>query len=213
MKVGILFSGRGSNMSAIIRAAIDPSYEVEIAAVVCNRPNAPGIEIAREQGHMAIVIDHREFDRREDHENAVSAALKERGVQLVCLAGYMRILSETFLTAWRGRVVNVHPSLLPAFRGVDTHERALERGCRIHGCTVHYVNAELDGGPIIAQAAVPILGNDDADALSERVLACEHELYPECIAMIARGEVRWSNGSVVISRKVSSERLSLGVGG
>ena len=212
MRTAILFSGRGSNMGALLRAAMRPDYGAEFVLALSNRPNAPGIEIAREYDVPVRVLDHAEFASREDHERAVTAALREARVQLVCLAGYMRILSDTFVQAWRGKCLNVHPALLPAFRGVDTHARALERGVRIHGCTVHYVNGELDGGPIVAQAAVPVRPDDTADALAERVLAVEHALYPHCVDLVARNRVRWSGGEVVLGRDVDPSEVTRGLG-
>lgn len=191
LKLGVLISGRGTNMGALARAALDPDFPAEIAQVICNVPNAPGIEVAMEQELPISVIDHKEYDTRAAHEKAMSERLSEAGVELVCLAGYMRLLENTFLADWRGRLINIHPSLLPAFRGMDTHERALARGCRIHGCTVHYVTAELDGGPIIAQSAVHIHLDDDATSLRERVLKAEHALYPHAIGLIADRRVRY----------------------
>ena len=211
MRTAILFSGRGSNLGALARAAIDPNYPAEFVLAVTNLRNAPGIEIARDLGVPVRVVPHAEFDSREAHEAVVTQALAEAKVQLVCLAGYMRILSDTFVQRWRGKCVNIHPALLPSFRGVDTHARALERGVRIHGCTVHYVNGELDGGPIVAQAAVPVLAGDDEETLGARVLAAEHELYPACVGMIAAGRVRWSGGGVVVSRDVEPAAIAIGL--
>ncbi|MEE9313804.1 MAG: phosphoribosylglycinamide formyltransferase [Rhizobiaceae bacterium] len=197
LKVAVMISGRGSNMGALARAAIDPDYPAEIVMVLSNRPHVAGLELAKEHGIAIRVVDHKEFENREDHEDAVSEALKESGAELVCLAGYMRILGDGFINQWRGKLINIHPSLLPSFRGIDTHERALERGVRIHGCTVHFVNAELDGGPIIAQTAVPVLPKDTADTLSERVLEAEHTLYANALALIAAKKIRWSGDDVV----------------
>ena len=211
MKTGILFSGRGSNLGALARAAIDPDYPAEFVIAISNRPNAPGIEVARELGIPVRVIDGKAYETREAHEAALTDALRAAGVQLVCLAGYMRILSDTFVQRWRGKCVNIHPALLPAFRGVDTHARALERGVRIHGCTVHYVDAELDGGPIVAQTAVPVELGDTEEALAARVLEAEHALYPHCVAMIAGGKVRWSGGAVVVTKGTPIEAVARGL--
>ena len=192
MKIAVLISGRGSNMGALARACMDPQFPAEIVLVLSNRPNVAGIDLAIEHGLPFRVIDHRDFQTRPDHEAAITEALEVAGAELVCMAGYMRILEDAFVNRWRGRLINIHPSLLPSFRGVDTHERALARGVRIHGCTAHFVNSELDGGPIIAQAAVPVLPQDDAETLGARVLEMEHRLYPKALELIATKQVRWS---------------------
>ena len=184
-------------MGALARAAMASSFPAEIVLVLSNRPHVAGLELAQEHGIAIRVVDHKEFETREDHEDAVNEVLKESGAELVCLAGWMRILGDGFINQWRGKLINIHPSLLPSFRGIDTHERALERGVRIHGCTVHFVNAELDGGPIIAQTAVPVLPDDTAEILSERVLEAEHSLYPNALALIASKKIRWSGDDVV----------------
>ena len=209
LKVAVLISGRGTNMGALARATMDPDFPAEIALVISNRPNVAGIDLAMEHDLPYAVIDHDDFDTREAHEAAMTEALNAVGVELVCLAGYMRILTESFIKAWRGKILNIHPSLLPAFRGVDTHERALERGVRVHGCTVHFVNAELDDGPIVLQAVVPVLPGDDADSLSERVLVAEHEVYPRALELIANRKIRWSGDSSVQDINVSAEDVLL----
>lgn len=191
LKLGVLISGRGTNMGALARAALDPDFPAEIVQVICNVPDAPGIEAALEYDLSVGVFDHTEYENRAAHEKAMSLQLKEAGVELVCLAGYMRLLENAFLQDWRGHLINIHPSLLPAFRGMETHERALAAGCRIHGCTVHYVTAELDGGPIIAQTAVQVHPDDDAETLRERVLTAEHQLYPHAVRLIADRRVRY----------------------
>jgi len=197
LKVAVMISGRGSNMGALARAAMDPNFPAEIILVLSNRPHVAGLELAAEHNIPIRVLDHKEFETREEHEEAMNEALESAGAELVCLAGYMRILGEDFIKQWRGRLINVHPSLLPSFRGVDTHERALERGVRIHGCTIHFVNSDLDGGPIIAQTAVPVLPDDDAESLGTRVLEAEHKLYPQALALIAAKKIRWSGDDVV----------------
>ena len=209
LKVGILISGRGSNMQALARAALDPDFPVEIALVLSNRPRVPGVEWAMENAMTVRVVDHDEYDDRASHEEAMTGALEEAGVELVCLAGYMRILTETFVKKWRGQILNIHPALLPAFRGVDTHARALERGVRVHGCTVHFVSQELDGGPIVAQAVVPVLPGDTEEALSSRVLDMEHRLYPHALQLIADRKVRWSGDDVVVDNGATSEDVLL----
>lgn len=197
LKVAVLISGRGSNMGALARAAMDPDYPAEIVLVLSNRPNVEGIDLAMEHDLSYAVIDHKQCDSRESHEAAMSDAIEASGAELVCLAGYMRILTESFIKKWRGKILNIHPSLLPSFRGVDTHERALERGVRVHGCTVHFVNADLDGGPIVLQGVVPVIPGDDAETLSNRVLEMEHKVYPEALALIANRKIRWSGDSSV----------------
>lgn len=189
-RVGVLLSGRGSNMEALLRAAADPAYPAEIALVVSNVPAAPGLEIARAAGVRAVAIDHRPFKGdRPAHEEAIDAALREAGVGIVCLAGYMRLLTPRLVDAWSGRMLNVHPSLLPAFPGLHTHARALKAGVTLHGCTVHRVTAVMDEGPIVAQAAVPVLPGDDEDTLAARVLVQEHRIYPLALAWLAGGTV------------------------
>ena len=195
-------------MGALARATLDPDYPAEIAVVVCNRPHAEGLKLAREMDVPFVVIDHKEFASREEHEEAVSEALAEARVELVCLAGYMRIMSEVFTNRWRGKIVNIHPSLLPAFTGIQTHERALDRGVRIHGCTVHFVNKQLDGGPIIMQGAVPVLINDTPETLGNRVLELEHDLYPRAIAMIATSRIRWSGDERVLHNGAQDDDVS-----
>ena len=185
-RVAVLASGRGSNMAALLEAAADPLFPAAIALVLSNRPDASALDRARATGIAARAIDHRPFGRdREAHERAIDAALSEHNIELVCLAGYMRLLTPWLVERWSGRMLNIHPSLLPAFPGLHTHERALAAGCRLHGCTVHLVTAVMDEGPILAQAAVPVLPGDTPDLLAERVLAQEHRLYPAALAALA----------------------------
>ena len=179
---GILISGRGSNMAALIAAAREPGFPVEIAVVVSNRPEAPGLELARAAGVPAVAIDHRPFKGdRPAHETAVDETLRKAGVEIVCLAGYMRLLTPRLIDAWAGRMLNIHPSLLPAFPGLHTHERALASGAKVHGCTVHLVTQAMDEGPVLAQVAVPVLAEDTPDTLAARVLEQEHVIYPEAL--------------------------------
>ncbi len=186
VRAGVLISGRGSNMASLLHAAATPGYRVEIAVVLSNNPDAPGLETARAAGIATVAIDHRPFGRdRAAHEAALHAALLAHGVQLVCLAGYMRILTPFLVGAWAGRMINIHPSLLPAFPGLHTHARALAAGSKLHGCTVHYVTEVMDDGPILAQAAVPVLPGDTEDTLATRVLAQEHILYPLALSLAA----------------------------
>ena len=184
--VGILISGRGSNMEALIEAARDPDYPARIALVLSNKPDAGGLEIARAAGIPTVVIDHRPFGKdREAHERQVHQALVDAGVRIVALAGYMRVLTPWLVDAWAGRMLNIHPSLLPAYPGLDTHARALADGVAEHGCTVHLVTAGVDEGPVLGQARVPVLPGDDEATLAARVLAVEHELYARCLGQFA----------------------------
>jgi len=187
-RVAILISGRGSNMTALIEAARDPAYPAEIALVLSNRPDAGGLATAASAGIATRVVDHRPFKGdRDAHERAIDAVLVEAGIERVCLAGYMRLLTPFLTARWHGRMLNIHPSLLPAFPGLHTHERALETGVRIHGCTVHLVTELMDEGPILGQAAVPVLAGDTPDRLAARVLRQEHLLYPAALARHLRG--------------------------
>lgn len=188
-RVAVLISGRGSNLRSLLAAASAEDFPAEIVLVVSNRADAGGLAIAAEFGVPSQVIGHRGFASRAEHEQAIDAALMAAGVELVCLAGYMRLLTAAFVARWAGRMINVHPSLLPAFKGLDTHGRALAAGCRIHGATVHFVTADMDDGPIIAQAAVPVLAGDDPDALAARVLAAEHRIYPLALRLVAEGAI------------------------
>ena len=188
-RVGVLISGRGSNMAALLNAARDPGYPAEIVLVVSNRPHAPGLALAADAGIEVAVIDHSGFGKdRAAHEAAIDAALREAGVEIVCLAGYMRLLTPFLVGAWRGRMLNIHPSLLPAFPGLHTHARALAAGVKLHGCTVHLVTQAMDEGPILAQAAVPVLPDDTADILAARVLVQEHVIYPLALCTFASGK-------------------------
>jgi len=195
-RVAILISGRGSNMVSLIEAARAPDYPAEIVLVLSNRPDAAGLDRARAAGIPARAIDHKAFPDRAGFDAALQAELEGAGIELIVLAGFMRILTDAFVEAWTGRMINIHPSLLPLFKGTHTHERALEAGVRLHGCTVHYVVPELDAGPIVAQAAVPVLPGDDADTLSARVIVQEHRLYPAALALIAGGGAVLEEGRV-----------------
>jgi len=195
----ILISGRGSNMSSLLHAASQPGYPAKITVVLSNVPDAAGLETARQAGVEALAIDHRPFRRdRAAHEAAMHEALMARGVELVCLAGYMRLLTPFFVAAWQGRLLNIHPSLLPAFPGLHTHARALQAGSKIHGCTVHWVTDGTDEGPPIAQAAVPVLPDDTEATLGARVLAQEHILYPLALKMAAGGQVQPAPASAAL---------------
>ncbi|CAN5246761.1 phosphoribosylglycinamide formyltransferase [soil metagenome] len=184
-KVGILISGRGSNMEALIRAAADPAYPGEIALVISNNLEASGLTIAAKAGVPTLAIDHRPYGKdRLAHEQAIDAALRGAGVEFVALAGYMRVLSPWLVEAWAGRMINIHPSLLPDFPGLHTHARALAAGVPRHGCSVHLVTSGVDEGPILGQAEIEVLASDDEHSLGLRVLAEEHRLYPQCLARL-----------------------------
>jgi phosphoribosylglycinamide formyltransferase-1 len=195
--VGVLISGRGSNMAALLAAAQRPDYPAAIACVVSNRADAPGLAAAGTAGVVAEALSPPAFKDRAAFDLAVAERLAAHGCDLVALAGYMRILTPAFLSRFAGRIVNIHPSLLPAFPGLDTHRRALDAGVRVHGCTVHFVDQGLDTGPIIAQAAVPVLIGDDEARLAARVLTMEHRLYPLALAAVARGDVVQEGGRAV----------------
>lgn len=202
----ILISGRGSNMRSLLRAAAEPDYPAEIVAVLSNRPEAAGLAAARAAGIAARAIDHKPFGRdREAHERALHAALLEAGTELVCLAGYMRLLTPFLVGAWAGRMLNIHPSLLPAFPGLDTHARALAAGVKLHGCTVHRVTEVMDQGPILAQAAVPVLPGDTEAVLAARVLAQEHRIYPVALAIAAGGPASAPAGNATLANPLPPE--------
>jgi phosphoribosylglycinamide formyltransferase 1 len=185
-RVGVLISGRGSNMMALVEAARDPAYPADIACVVSNRSDAAGLEFAIANGIAAKFIDHKAYTTREAFEAALDSYLRAMNVDIIACAGFMRILTAQFIAGWQGRMINIHPSLLPAYKGLHTHERVLADGAKIHGCSVHHVTAELDAGPVILQAEVPVLPSDTPDTLSARVLIEEHKIYPKALAIIAR---------------------------
>ncbi len=198
MRVAVLISGRGSNLRALLEAAAEPGFPASIVTVIANRPGAGGLNHADDFGVPHQTIDHRAFPDREAFEAALTAALKAVGAELICLAGFMRVLSAGFVREWQGRVINIHPSLLPLFPGLDTHAQALAAGVKLHGCSVHFVNETVDGGALIGQAAVPVLAGDDAESLAARVLQAEHRLYPHCLRLLAAGRVRLCEGQAVI---------------
>jgi phosphoribosylglycinamide formyltransferase-1 len=190
-RVAILISGRGSNMVALIEAAQDPTFPAEIALVASNNPDAAGLSRAREAGITTAAIDHRPFGKdRAGFEGALQSVLDAHRIELICLAGFMRLLTPQFVSAWEGRMINIHPALLPAFKGLDTHARALAAGATSHGATVHFVVPEMDSGPIIAQAAVPVLADDTPETLAARVLTVEHKIYPAALRAVAEGRTR-----------------------
>ncbi len=197
LKLAVLISGRGSNLQALIDACADPAFPAEIAVVVSNNPDAAGLARAAEAGIPAMICDHRYFQGdKAAFEDSLATIIEQHGTELVCLAGFMRILGPTFLNRLRDRVINIHPSLLPAYKGLDTHERVLAAGESVHGCSVHVVTAGMDEGAVIAQKHVPVLSDDTADALAERVLAQEHLLYPAVVADIAIGALVIRQGRI-----------------
>ena len=198
IRTAILISGRGSNMVALIEAAQAADFPAEIALVAANLPEAGGLERARQAGIATAAVDHRPFGKdREAFERKLDEVLRVNQIELVALAGFMRVLTPWFVTRWQGRLINIHPSLLPDFRGTHTHARALEAGVTEHGCTVHFVVPELDAGPTIAQAKVPVLPGDDEASLSARVLEQEHIIYPQALALVASGAIRLEDGAAV----------------
>jgi phosphoribosylglycinamide formyltransferase 1 len=188
-RVGVLISGRGSNLQALINACKTRDYPAEIVLVISNVPQAQGLLRAEAALIPTLTLDHKDFPSREDFDAALDAALNNGGVEILCNAGFMRLHTPGFVECWRDRHLNIHPSLLPAFRGLHTHERVIAAGCKISGCTVHFVRVEMDEGPIVAQAAVPVLGEDSAATLAARVLEAEHHLYPHALALVASGAV------------------------
>lgn len=194
-RVAVLFSGRGSNTAALIEAARDKSYPADIVLAVSNRPNAAGIAYAREAGIATTIIDHTDYGKnREAFERALQAVLEASGVEIVCLAGFMRLFTPWFINQWQGRMLNIHPALLPAFKGLHTHEQALAAGAKTHGATVHLVTIDMDAGPIVCQAEVPVLQGDTAETLGARVLAVEHRIYPLALKWLAEGKLRVEDG-------------------
>ncbi len=201
--VAVMISGRGSNMAALIEACTDPEFPAEIVLVLSNREDAKGLETAAAAGIATKVIDYRGKGSRKAFEDAAIEALEDAGADYVCLAGFMRLLSAHFVERWRDRLINIHPSLLPAFPGLNTHERALQAGVRITGCTVHFVRAEMDNGPIIAQVAVPVSDRDTAETLSARVLRYAHQVYPLALALVASGKARLAGERVILDGDMS----------
>ncbi|KLN60193.1 phosphoribosylglycinamide formyltransferase [Kiloniella spongiae] len=202
LKVGVLISGRGSNLQALLDAAADPAFPAEVVLVVSNVPNVTGLARAQKAGVATATVNHREYKNRLDFDHAVTETLENSGVEFVCLAGFMRLVTKEFVAHWHNRMINIHPALLPLFPGLDTHQRALDEGCKLHGCTVHFVRHEMDSGPIVGQAAVPVLPDDTENSLAIRVLGAEHRLYPECLKLIAEQKITIS-GNRLIHRHTS----------
>jgi phosphoribosylglycinamide formyltransferase-1 len=202
-RVVVLLSGRGSNFQAIVEA----NLPIDVVAVIGNRPQAAGLTYARERGLTAIALDHTEHPDREAFDGLLADEIEQHQPDLVVLAGYMRILSPAFIARFEGRLLNIHPSLLPAFPGLKTHERALAEGVKIHGCTVHFVTAQLDHGPIVIQAAVPVMADDTADSLAARVLAQEHRIYPQAVRWFAEGRLVNNHGCVNLKDDLASQSV------
>jgi len=201
LPIVILISGRGSNMQAILDQAARGELTVDIRAVISNRPDAPGLDSARATGIHTAVVDHREHSSRAEYDQALQSAIDQYQPALVVLAGFMRILTPAFVRHYQGRLINIHPSLLPVLRGLNTHQRALEAGVSEHGASVHFVTEELDGGPVIVQARVPVQPGDTADTLATRVLRVEHQLYPTAIGWFAAGRLRYRDGAVWLDNR------------
>lgn len=198
MKLAVLISGRGSNLQALIDACAEDGFPAEIVLVLSNKADAYGLERAENAGIPTTVLNHKDFDDRESFDAAMSAKIEEAEAELVCLAGFMRLLSDSFVRQWRDRLINIHPSLLPAYKGLHVHERVVEDGARFSGCTVHFVRPAMDEGPIIAQAVVPVLQDDTPDDLAARILEQEHVIYPQAVRAISEGRVRVSAERVLI---------------
>lgn len=203
-RVAILISGRGSNMMALVEAARANDYPADIVSIVASRPDAAGLAWAKGQGLPTVAIDHKSYATREAFDEAVHAALTEARADLIALAGFMRIQSSGFVQKWQGRQLNIHPSLLPLFKGLHPHKQALDAGVKISGCSVHFVTEEMDSGPIVAQAAVPVLDGDTPETLAARILVAEHRLYPHALALVASGRTTLDGGRVSSGSTVGS---------
>ena len=205
LKLAVLVSGRGSNLQALIDACANPSFPAEIVLVISNKSDAYGLIRAEKANIPTLCIDHKDYGSRPEFDTQMTAAMDAAGAELVCLAGFMRLLSDEFCATWHDRMINIHPSLLPSFKGLDVQQAALDAGVRFSGCTVHYVRPEMDSGPIIIQAAVPVLGNDTAETLAGRILVEEHKIYPQAIRLIAEGRVTVDGACARISDHTAPE--------
>ncbi len=194
-----MISGHGSNMASLIDSSANPDFPAEIVGVISDKADARGLNIAASRGIATKLVTRAEYASKEAHDQAIDAELTTFGAEILALAGYMRLLTVCFVEKWRGRMINIHPALLPSFQGLDTHQRAIDNGIRVHGCTVHFVTQAMDNGPIIAQAAVPVLIDDDESTLSARVLQAEHRLYPLALKLLAEGKVRMEGNQTVFS--------------
>ena len=209
LRTAILISGRGSNMMALVDAARAPTFSAEVALVLSNDPAAPGLEFAKNAGIAIAAVDHRIYASREEFERSMDLLLDIHHIEFLCLAGFMRLLTPWFVGRWQGRMINIHPALLPAYKGLNTHARALADGVKIHGCTVHFVVPAVDDGPIIAQAAIPVLTGDTPKILGQRVLAQEHRIYPMALDLIASGSAILENGLVRIAGSNRTDNRAL----
>lgn len=208
-RVAVLISGRGSNMTALIAAAKAADYPADIALVLSNRPDAGGLATAQREGIATAIVDHKTFGKdREAFERAVQRELEAHRIDIVCLAGFMRLLTPWIIGRWPNRMLNIHPALLPAFKGLHTHERALADGVKEHGASVHFVVPEMDSGPIIAQGKVPVLPMDDAATLAARVLAVEHQIYPLALKLVAQGRVRVADARCVVEGPLAADEAA-----
>jgi phosphoribosylglycinamide formyltransferase-1 len=209
-RVAILISGRGSNMAALIEAAKEKNFPAEIVLVLSNRPDAGGLDIARAAGIATVVVDHKTYGKdRVSFDGAMQSVLEQNRIELICLAGVMRLLTTPFVERWDGRMINIHPALLPAFKGLDTHQRARDAGVKVHGATVHFVVPEMDGGAIIMQGAVAVRADDSAQTLAARVLTVEHQIYPQALKLVAEGRVKIVDGRSLIDGKPVPDTASL----
>jgi len=206
-RVAALISGRGSNMLSLMAAASQADYPADIALVFSNKPNAPGLATAKEAGIATAALHHKDFATREDFERAMQDILLAHKIDLVCLAGFMRLLTPWFVEQWAGRMINIHPAILPSYKGLHTHERALADGVKLHGATVHFVVPEMDAGPIIAQAAVPVVDGDTPATLGARVLTQEHIIYPLALKLVASGEAKIVDGKVLTGEQINEKSL------
>jgi phosphoribosylglycinamide formyltransferase-1 len=204
-RVAALISGRGSNMTSLIAAAQDPAFPAEIALVLSNRPDAAGLETARKEGIAAVAIDHKNYTSREEFERAMQRVLEEHKIDIVCLAGFMRLLTPWFVEQWSGKMLNIHPAILPLYKGLHTHERALADGVKLHGATVHFVVPGMDEGPIIAQAVVPVLSHDTPATLGARVLVQEHKIYPLALKLLASDRLHLDGARVLIKEESAND--------
>jgi len=207
MKIAVLISGRGSNLQALMAAVEAPDFPAEISLVLSNRADAGGLEIAAAAGIDTAVIKSRDYETREEFDSAVDDRVRDSGAQMICLAGFMWLLGESFVNGWRDRLLNIHPSLLPAFKGLNVQAQAVEMGVQFSGCTVHFVRPELDDGPIIIQAVVPVLATDDTASLSSRILEQEHIIYPMAVRWIAEGRIRVSGEKVMVDGGISNQQV------
>ncbi|MEO2037222.1 MAG: phosphoribosylglycinamide formyltransferase [Martelella sp.] len=198
-RVVVFISGSGSNMEKLADACAAPDFPAEIIAVISDKPDAGGLEKAKARGIAAHALPRKDYDSKQAHEAAILSLLADLAPDFICLAGFMRLLSGTFIRAYEGRIINIHPSLLPLFPGLDTHQRALDAGMRVAGCSVHFVTEGMDEGPIIGQAVVPVMPGDTAEMLAKRILRVEHRLYPAALKRLAAGEVRMENGRAVFA--------------